>query len=121
MLNDGSQTGDPGELPSDPQQVLAALHFQLSNDLHQHSLDLLHNLTGGPDLSNLKAHPGSNLPTAPSSYKELTGIIAGVFNLIKHSHSSIQGLLATLSERAPPPLKGSGPHLPSTNPDCPPP
>ena len=121
MLNDGSQTGDPGELPSDPQQVLAALHFQLSRDLHQHSLDLLHNLTGGPDLSNLKAHPGSNLPTAPSSYKELTGIIAGVFNLIKHSHSSIQGLLATLSERAPPPLKGSGPHPPSTNSDCPPP
>ena len=77
MLNDGSQTGDPGELPSDPQQVLAALQFQLSKDLHQHSLDLLHNLTGGPDLSNLKAHPGSNLPTAPNSYKELTGLIAG--------------------------------------------
>ena len=107
MLNDGPQLGDPGELPSDPQQVIAALNFQLSSDLCQRSLDLLHNLTGGPDLPNLKTHSGPNLSTAPNSYKELTGLIAGTFSLLQHSRTTIQKLADALSKRGPPSTDGS--------------
>ena len=69
-----------------------------SNDLYQRSLDLLHNLMGGPNLPNLKAHSGPNLLTAHNSYKELQGIIAGAFALLNHSRMAIQELMDALSK-----------------------
>ena len=96
MLNDVSQTGDPGgALLHNTSLLISALGHRHSNK--QRALELLDDLTGGPELLNLKAHTGPNLPTAPNSYKELSDIITDIFVHMNHSHLALQQLACALS------------------------
>ena len=106
MLNEGPQIGDPGGT------LLNNTH-RLATALRQHQLkqqgvwDLLHALTGGSELSNLKEHSGPNLSTAPNSYHELISILTETFGLLDFSLKAVERFTIELSSSTAPSLSGN--------------